>query len=267
MKTNIQNSPQTTSHSRKKLSRDIFASQIQKGYISIHRKIRDHWLWKDPVKFQWWIDLLLEVNHKPDHYNIDGKLILCGRGQGIKSIKSWAERWNTDRNIARKFLRLLESDKMISIETMKRTSRVTILNYNLYQNPRTLLLPYESDNCKDAVPYPYPTCNEKRTLLLPCESESYRDTVPYLDKFLYPNRIRENSYLKGKCSSENISSPDQDLTSQNVKVADQGKKIPINGKKKSAENLDEKFKLFLDSEETQKIVLSKNRAKPYDYTH
>ena len=33
------------------------------GWIMLHRKITEHWIWGDPVKLKWWIDILITVNH------------------------------------------------------------------------------------------------------------------------------------------------------------------------------------------------------------
>jgi len=103
------------------------------GWISIHRKIKDHWIWNDPVKFQWWIDILLDVNHQGRKVNIGNKLFLCERGQTIRSLIGWAERWGISKDSARTFLQLLEKDKMITHENLIKTTRITVCNYNKYQ--------------------------------------------------------------------------------------------------------------------------------------
>ena len=33
------------------------------GWIKIHRKIIDHWIWADSKRFKWWLDILLLTNH------------------------------------------------------------------------------------------------------------------------------------------------------------------------------------------------------------
>ena len=45
------------------------------GWISLHRKIRDHWVWKDPIKLKWWIDILMEVNHSDNMVNLEISLL------------------------------------------------------------------------------------------------------------------------------------------------------------------------------------------------
>jgi hypothetical protein len=113
---------------------------MQDGWISLHRKIRDNWIWNDPVKLKWWIDILLEANHEPKKVNIGMKLINCGRGESIRSLKGWAERWNVSKSCARHFLKLLQDDNMITAHTIRSKScaictHLTVCNYDNYQTP------------------------------------------------------------------------------------------------------------------------------------
>ena len=104
------------------------------GWIKLHRSIRDHWIWSDPVKLRWWIDIILTVNHAATKVNIGYQLYDCGRGQSIQSIGSWAKRWGVSKDTARNFLTLLEKDGMILHESLGKTTRLTVCNYDLYQD-------------------------------------------------------------------------------------------------------------------------------------
>ena len=59
------------------------------GWISLHRQIQSHWIWKDAEKFKWWIDILLTVNNSPAKVNIGFEIFECKRGQSIMSIQNW----------------------------------------------------------------------------------------------------------------------------------------------------------------------------------
>jgi hypothetical protein len=107
-----------------------------KGFISLFRSIRKHWIWQDAEKLKWWIDILLEVNHKPKKVLIGSKLIDCNRGQSINSLLTWAKRWRTNVSAVRRFLHLLESDSMIRIENVSKTTRITVCKYESYQDWR-----------------------------------------------------------------------------------------------------------------------------------
>lgn len=103
------------------------------GWIKLHRKIIDHWIYKDSLKFHWWIDILLMVNHEDNKVNIGFELFECKRGQSIMSLKNWADRWNVNKDTARNFLKLLEKDGMIIHENLSKTTRLTVCNYEDYQ--------------------------------------------------------------------------------------------------------------------------------------
>lgn len=103
------------------------------GWIRIHRQITDHWIWKDPVKLKWWLDILLTVNHTDAKVNIGLQIFECKRGQSIMSLSNWAGRWGVSKDKARNFLVLLEKDGMILHESLGKTTRITICNYDSYQ--------------------------------------------------------------------------------------------------------------------------------------
>ena len=103
------------------------------GYISIYRSIRNHWIWNDPIKFKWWIDILLTVNYMDKIINIGYDLYECNRGQSIQSLKTWGDKWNVSKDTVRNFFRLLSKDNMIKLENLKKTTRITVCNYDSYQ--------------------------------------------------------------------------------------------------------------------------------------
>lgn len=104
-----------------------------KGWISLHRSITEHWVWKDSQKLKWWLDILLQANHEGNKVNVGMQLIDCGRGQCVLSLKNWSERWGVSRDTVRNFLTLLKSDAMITTENLTKSTRITICNYESYQ--------------------------------------------------------------------------------------------------------------------------------------
>ena len=93
----------------------------------------NHWIWEDAIKFKWWTDILITVNHAPSKVNIGMQLYECGRGQSVMSLSNWASRWKTSKDKARNFLTLLEKDGMILHESLGKTTRITVCNYDSYQ--------------------------------------------------------------------------------------------------------------------------------------
>lgn len=104
------------------------------GWIRLSRSIETHWIYKDPIKFKWWIDLLINVSFKDSKINIGNQLIECKRGQSIMSLSSWGERWGVSKDKARNFFLLLEKDGMITHENVLKSTRITICNYESYQS-------------------------------------------------------------------------------------------------------------------------------------
>ena len=67
---------------------------MNKGYIKLHRKIKDNWLFKNPEYFKAWIDMILTANYNDGKVVIGQTIFICKRGQSLLSIKSWANKWN-----------------------------------------------------------------------------------------------------------------------------------------------------------------------------
>ena len=106
------------------------------GWIRIYRKIQNHWLWKQKRKFsqfEAWISLLFKANHKDTKIMFEGKVIEVKKGSFITSEIKLSDEWNWSRDTVRKFLKILQKEKMISkIATTKYTS-ISIENWELYQ--------------------------------------------------------------------------------------------------------------------------------------
>lgn len=110
------------------------------GWITIHRKIKDHWIFqknKTKTEFEAWIIMLMEVNHKDEKVLIGNTLIECKRGQSVKSQKTWAKLFGWDRSRVRRFFTLLKTEQMLSLKSTNKMTILTILNYDIYQNNRT----------------------------------------------------------------------------------------------------------------------------------
>jgi hypothetical protein len=111
-----------------------FKKIMNQGWIKVFRSIRSHWIWSNSEYLKWWIDIIIEVNHAPDKTLIKGVLLTCNRGEKLYSYETWAIRWGVTKSMARRFLLLLEKDGMILIKSETVTTRVTICNYDTYQD-------------------------------------------------------------------------------------------------------------------------------------
>lgn len=106
------------------------------GWISLHRKMMEHWIWKDANYLKAWIAIIMIVNHEDKKILIENELIDCNRGQSLNSLASWANIFGNNWSIqkVRTFFDLLKKDSMINTEGLRKTTRLTVCNYELYQN-------------------------------------------------------------------------------------------------------------------------------------
>lgn len=109
---------------------------MDKGWIKLHRKIQDSWLWeeKEPYdKRSAWVDLLLSVNHADKKLLFNGEVITVERGQLLTSIRSLSGRWQWSINKVYRFLKLLEGDGMLLRDSDSSRTLLTVVNYEIYQ--------------------------------------------------------------------------------------------------------------------------------------
>jgi len=106
------------------------------GWISLQRKMQEHWLWEENRVFskaEAWIDLLLFVNHAPNKITIKGVIIDVERGSTCRSLETLSKKWKWSTSKVTRFLKLLKSDGMINYETKRVTTYITVCNYGSYQ--------------------------------------------------------------------------------------------------------------------------------------
>ena len=107
------------------------------GWISLYRKIQEHWLWTKKRKFsqfEAWISLLFKANHKDTKTMLGDKIIEIKKGSLITSEVKLADEWNWDRSTVRIFLKTLENEKMIQKTATTKYTGISIENWDLYQN-------------------------------------------------------------------------------------------------------------------------------------
>jgi len=211
------------------------------GYISLYRSIRDHWLWEDRIRATWWLDILMTANYKPSPVLIDGKLIPCGQGQCVRSYYSWARMWNTNYSRARRFIKLLERERMISVENMgNRAVRITILRYNMYQSASNRLSDIKPDSYREERTKVESSDTQKVNQITASESNNYRSERINVTKEFEPLVNNEEVFNREKHSE----------------------------KKSSVEtNFERKFEMFLESEDAKKMIFNPGKQTPYDPTH
>jgi hypothetical protein len=111
------------------------------GWFKLSRDIDDHWIFENPYYFHAWVNILMTVNYEDKSTLIHDEIIECKRGQSLLSIESWVRRLNTKKCNAywttqrvRTFFSLLEKQHSITIEGLRKTTRLTVCNYAHYQD-------------------------------------------------------------------------------------------------------------------------------------
>ena len=119
------------------------------GFIKLDRDIESHWLWSDKPfsKGQAWIDLLLLAQYKDNEVFVKGKLVSRKRGEVHISYAALADRWGWSRDKVRRFIALLEKEKMATSNATTHNTTVTIENYSIYQD--TCATSKTTDNTTD----------------------------------------------------------------------------------------------------------------------
>lgn len=98
--------------------------------ICVSRSIVSHWLWEDPEKLKWWLDLLIMAADEDTDTIHDSHRVSLKRGELIASAPFLAKRWKRERKTIFHFLQMLENDGMIKRRTLNRfTVIITISDY------------------------------------------------------------------------------------------------------------------------------------------
>jgi len=109
---------------------------VSEGWISLHRRIKYHWLWTEKRQFsklEAWIDLLLRANHKDTKVLFRNEVVPVERGEFITSERKLAEDWDWSRKKVRRFISVLEAEGMLERKGDHRRTALKIVNYNDYQ--------------------------------------------------------------------------------------------------------------------------------------
>lgn len=110
---------------------------MSQGYIKLHRKLQECWIWDSDEPFDRrsaWIDILISANHSDNKMLFDGSLILIKRGQFITSIRKLSTKWKWSSTKVTAFLDTLENDQMIKRESDTKKTLISVINYGLYQD-------------------------------------------------------------------------------------------------------------------------------------
>lgn len=110
---------------------------MAQGWICLHRSLSDHWLWESSEPFDRrsaWIDLLLMANYKDFKAERKGRIVYRKRGEVNVSTRYLADRWHWSRGRVNRFLALLESDNMVTLNSTTDGTTIIVENYSKWQD-------------------------------------------------------------------------------------------------------------------------------------
>ena len=190
---------------------------MSSGFIKIDRKITEWGWWSDDTVFRFFVGIILLANFKDSVFK--GKLV--ERGSFITSIPKLCAYFEMSERKVRRCLTSLKETGEIIDEANNHFRKITIINYNEYQD--NLSLPKRKDNrqgnrkdkCKDnrqgnrdpieeRKKYKSPTdsCTEKTAPRAPSEEPAAAAPVTYVDvrQYQIDNRIGCGSDASEFCS-------------------------------------------------------------------
>jgi DNA replication protein DnaD len=110
-----------------------------KGWIALDRQIFDNWIWQDkPFAYgQAWIDMIMQANYTDRQVLIDKTPIVVEKGSFITSELKLMDRWGWSKSKVRRFLDLLQNEKMIVKKTDHKKTTIKLVNYSVYNESQT----------------------------------------------------------------------------------------------------------------------------------
>lgn len=104
-----------------------------KGFIKLHRKLKDTKLYKDSAAMHLWLELLMRTNHTENSWNYKGKLCSVKAGECLVSLQTLADSTGMKVSRVRSILKRLKRAEMISTKSTPYHTQIKIVSWNKYQ--------------------------------------------------------------------------------------------------------------------------------------
>jgi len=107
-------------------------------FFKVDRGIFDHWIASEKPysKFQAWIWIVGNANFADTKTYFHGKIQEIRRGQMRISYRFLADKWGWSEKRVRRFLKCLENDQMLSVNSTADGTTLTVENYAKFQDVR-----------------------------------------------------------------------------------------------------------------------------------
>ena len=104
------------------------------GSIRLHKRLRKNPVWERPDYGYCWVDLLMLANDEDRETFVQGEKVALQRGQLCWSLRSLEKEWKKSGEWLTRFLQFLTDEGMITVDSNRRRTIITVLNYSAY-NP------------------------------------------------------------------------------------------------------------------------------------
>ena len=104
------------------------------GWIKVHRTLANHWVAEDAEYLRGWLLLLMAANYQPRQRMFNGSVQVVETGQILGSSEYFGRLMMMSPARARRFVDLLQKHGMITKESTKKGTKLTICNYETYQD-------------------------------------------------------------------------------------------------------------------------------------
>jgi DNA replication protein DnaD len=110
---------------------------MMQGWIRLNRSLLENQIFNSEpyTKGQAWITLLMLANHREGYITVkNGDILKIERGECGYSELALADIFKWSRGKVKRFLNLLENEKMIQQKSRSNRNIINIINYDFYQN-------------------------------------------------------------------------------------------------------------------------------------
>lgn len=117
-----------------------------RGYIYLHRRLRDHPYWQDAARLKVWLHILFSARFRTIRTLWDGHRMTVPRGSFLTSASILARELRHSRKWITKFLHDAERDGEILWDRRpgRKWGMITVVHYDDYQTPGTAEAPAEA---------------------------------------------------------------------------------------------------------------------------
>lgn len=114
---------------------------MHNGWIKLHRKILDNPFFADSKKLKLWVLCLLKASHTERKQVVGNQVIFLEKGQFVTGRVSLAVEYNKDvigiervsEQTLWRWMKILEKEQMLNINSTTKYSVITIANWNYHQ--------------------------------------------------------------------------------------------------------------------------------------